>query len=175
MRVFIHQETKTGKKSKLVNKMTLVLPTTKVSIVGSGQVGKTTIRNMLEGGKGSIKPTIGIDIGKYADDELKCALFDLGGQTRFQMLWDDFLKGSNLIMLVTDSSKEDVEKSRKVIKRLQKRHGAKVIAIANKQDQVNRLNAKEVQKLLSVRTYPMVAIDGDRKTDMVNIIKENLE
>ncbi|MHA1681114.1 MAG: ADP-ribosylation factor-like protein [Promethearchaeota archaeon] len=154
--------------------MTLIVPTTKVSIVGSGRVGKTTIRAMLEGTKGPIKPTIGIDIGKFADDELKCAIFDLGGQQRFQMLWDDFLKGSNLIMLVTDSTRDDVNKAKQIVSRIQKTNGAKLIAIANKQDQDNRLNATQVQKILKIKTYPMIAVEKTRKAAMVNIIKENL-
>ncbi|MHA1846590.1 MAG: ADP-ribosylation factor-like protein [Promethearchaeota archaeon] len=154
--------------------MTLILPTTKVSIVGNGQVGKSTIRTMLEGESGPTKPTIGIDVGKYFDNELRCSIFDLGGQERFKMLWDDFIKGSNLIMVVTDSTREDVEKTKEIVHRLKKSHGSRIIAIANKQDQANRLNATQVSKILNVKTYPMIAIESGRKKAMVNIIKENL-
>jgi small GTP-binding protein len=154
--------------------MTLTIPTAKISIVGSGRVGKSTIRSMLEGKPMPTSPTIGIDIGKYADADMTCALFDLGGQERFQMLWEDFMKGSSLIMVVTDSTREDVEKSKQIVSRIQKSNGAKIIAIANKQDQANSLNATQVQKMLGVKTYPMVAIEA-RKNAMVSIIKENLE
>jgi small GTP-binding protein len=155
--------------------MTLKLPTAKIALVGNGRVGKSTIRTMLEGNPMPTSPTIGIDIGKYSDEDMNCALFDLGGQERFQMLWNDFMKGSSLIMVVTDSTREDVEKSREIVSRLQKSNGAKIIAIANKQDQANSLNATQVQKILGVKTYPMVATESTRKNAMVSIIKENLE
>lgn len=152
----------------------VIIPTVKVSLVGSGRVGKSTIRSMLEGTTAPAAPTIGVDIGKFADSDLKCAVFDLGGQERFKMLWDDFMKGSSLVMLVTDSSREDVEKSKALVADLQsKMKGARIIAIANKQDEANRLNATQVEKLLNVKTYPMVAIES-RRAAMVNIIKENL-
>lgn len=154
--------------------MTLTIPTAKIVLCGSGRVGKSTIRTMLEGTPMPNKPTIGIDIGKYTDDDMKCALFDLGGQERFQLLWDDFMRGSSLIMVVTDSTREDVEKSKQIVSRLQRTQGAKIIAIANKQDEANRLNAMQVQKALGVKTYPMVAIESTRKNAMVSIIKENL-
>jgi small GTP-binding protein len=152
----------------------LTVPICKIALVGNGRVGKSTIRTMLEGKDGPHHPTIGIDIGKYADDELKCAIFDLGGQERFKMLWNDFLKGSSLVMLVTDSSREDVEKAKGLIDQVQKVKGAKLIAIANKQDQENRLNATQVEKMLGIKTYPMIATEGTRRSAMVNIIKENL-
>jgi len=90
------------------------------------------------------------------------------------MLWNDFLKGSSLVMLVTDSSREDVEKAKGLIDQVQKVKGAKLIAIANKQDQENRLNATQVEKMLGIKTYPMIATEGTRRSAMVNIIKENL-
>ncbi|MHA1371657.1 MAG: ADP-ribosylation factor-like protein [Promethearchaeota archaeon] len=147
----------------------------KISLVGNGQVGKTTIRTMLEGSDEHPQPTIGIDIGKFSDHELKCAIFDLGGQERFKSLWDDFIKGSSLILLVTDSTRTDIDKAKKILNDLRtKSNGAKIIAIANKQDQSNRLNATQIQKILQVKTYPMIAIEKSRKKALVNIIKENL-
>ena len=151
------------------------IDTVKLSLVGNGRVGKSTIRSMLEGTPNKNSPTIGVDIGKFSDDELKCAVFDMGGQERFHMLWDDFMKGSSIVMLVTDSTRDDVQKARKIVQKLQKsKNGAKLIAIANKQDEANKLNATQVEKILKVKTYPMVAIQKARRSAMVNIIKENL-
>ncbi len=146
----------------------------KISLVGNGRVGKSTIRNMLEGKSAPTKPTIGVDVGRYRDDELTCAVFDLGGQDRFKCLWEDFMRGSSLVMLVTDSTREDVEKSKRILDTLHKVQGAKIIAIANKQDQTNHLNAMQVEKILGVKTYPMVATETTRRNAMVSIIKENL-
>ncbi|HME51286.1 MAG TPA: ADP-ribosylation factor-like protein [Candidatus Lokiarchaeia archaeon] len=152
------------------------IPMVKISLVGNGRVGKSTIRNMLEGnGITKTKPTVGVDVGRYSDDELKCAVFDLGGQDRFKCLWDDFIKGSSLVMVVTDSSRDDVEKSKDTVKSLQtKLQGSKIIAIANKQDEANKLNAMQVEKILGVKTYPMIATESTRRNAMISIVKENL-
>jgi small GTP-binding protein len=147
------------------------IPTVKISLVGGGRVGKSTIRSMLEGTPAPNGATIGVEVGKYVDDDLKAAIFDLGGQARFQCMWDQFMKGSSLVMLVTDSSREDVEK---IADNLQRMKGAKIIAIANKQDEANKLNAMQVEKILGMKTYPMIATEGTRRNAMINIIKENL-
>jgi small GTP-binding protein len=150
------------------------IPTVKISLVGGGRVGKSTIRSMLEGTPAPNGATIGVEVGKYVDDDLKAAIFDLGGQARFQCMWDQFMKGSSLVMLVTDSSREDVERAKKIADNLQRMKGAKIIAIANKQDEANKLNAMQVEKILGMKTYPMIATEGTRRNAMINIIKENL-
>ncbi len=150
-------------------------PAIKISLVGSGMTGKSTIRSMLERTDAPTKRTIGVDIGKFQEEDMKCVMFDMGGQERFKLLWDDFLKGSSLVMVVTDSTREDVEKARNVVDDLQtKMKGAKIIAIANKQDQANRLGAMQIEKILKVKTYPMVATEATRRSAMVNILRENL-
>ncbi|MEX2682408.1 MAG: ADP-ribosylation factor-like protein [Candidatus Sigynarchaeota archaeon] len=150
------------------------IPTVKISLVGNGRVGKSTIRSMLEGTPAPNGATIGVDIGKFVDEDLKAAIFDLGGQARFQMMWEQFMRGSKLVMLVTDSSREDVDRAKKIADSLQRVKGAKIIAIANKQDEANKLNAMQVEKILGVKTYPMVATESTRRNAMINIIKENL-
>ncbi|MBN2151125.1 MAG: GTP-binding protein [Candidatus Lokiarchaeota archaeon] len=150
------------------------IPTVKISLVGSGRVGKSTIRSMLEGTPAPNGATIGVDVGKFVDEDLKAAIFDLGGQARFQMMWDQFMRGSKLVMLVTDSSREDVDRAKRIADNLQRMKGAKIIAIANKQDEANKLNAMQVEKILGLKTYPMVATEAIRRNAMVSIIKENL-
>ncbi|NMC06019.1 MAG: GTP-binding protein [Candidatus Lokiarchaeota archaeon] len=150
------------------------IPTVKISLVGNGRVGKSSIRSMLEGTPAPNGATIGVDVGKFSDEDLKAAIFDLGGQARFQSLWNDFMKGSKLVMLVTDSSREDVERAKKIADNLQRMKGAKIIAIANKQDEANKLNATQVEKILGMKTYPMVATESTRRNAMISIIKENL-
>nr|MDO8086450.1 ADP-ribosylation factor-like protein [Candidatus Sigynarchaeum springense] len=150
------------------------LPTVKISLVGSGRVGKSTIRSMLEGTPAPNGATIGVDVGKFVDDDLKASIFDLGGQARFQLMWEQFMRGSKLVMLVTDSSRDDVDRAKKIAENLQRVKGAKIIAIANKQDEANKLNAMQVEKILGVKTYPMVATESTRRNAMISIIKENL-
>ena len=141
----------------------------KTALMGYPGVGKSTIIKLLSGKSEQelqqpYDPTIGIDFGTVDLMEgLKVSLWDLGGQSHFRVLWDSFLQGTGLICLVTDSSPENVAKSKEIVDKYKKFNGAKLIALANKQDLPNSMSPKEIEKALGITTIGMVAIKSQTK------------
>ncbi|TFG12440.1 MAG: hypothetical protein EU535_06230, partial [Promethearchaeota archaeon] len=87
-------------------------------------------------------------------------------------MWQDFLKGTGLAVLVIDSIEENIQKTKEIYERFSRSFGAKIIAIANKQDLPGALNADEVQKKLGgVKTYEMSAIRKELKDRMKQILE----
>jgi signal recognition particle receptor subunit beta len=87
-------------------------------------------------------------------------------------MWQDFLRGAGLAVIVCDSTEENVEKTKNIYNRFERSLGTKIIAIANKQDLPGALSARQVQKKLGgLKTYGMSAI----RPELQQRIKEILE
>lgn len=162
-----------------------VTTTLKVSIIGYGGVGKTTLVTLLNGGvpPTSYIPTIAIDIQKIEGARIgtyEVSTWDFAGQQRFQKLWELYFRGSRIILLVTDSTLENVLNSKDIVdlvrgrERLEPHFRHEVLAIANKQDLPGALSPTLVQRILGVKAHPMVAIDPTNRQNALDIIKEAL-
>ena len=149
----------------------------KICFLGEAGVGKTSLISLLRGemddsSNDQTKPTIGLEIKTSNIGDAKCTIWDLAGQRRFKAMWDDFLKNSGLAVLVCDSTEKNLEKTKELYNRYAKRIGAKMIAIANKQDLPGALGAEIVQeKLGGIPTYEMSAI----KKELCQRMREILE
>lgn len=86
-------------------------------------------------------------------------------------MWQDFLRGAGLTVLVCDSTEDNIKQTRKICDKFSRYMNTKIIAIANKQDLPKALSAKKVQKKLGIRTYGMSAI----RLDLQDRIREILE
>ncbi|MFX1590487.1 MAG: ADP-ribosylation factor-like protein, partial [Promethearchaeota archaeon] len=86
----------------------------KISLVGFSGVGKTTITKLIKAEEIPMKhvPTITGDIATIKIGKLHFHLWDFAGQEQFSYLWNNFVKGSDAVLLVTDSTLENVEKSK---------------------------------------------------------------
>src|SRR5271157_260028 len=149
----------------------------KISIVGSTNVGKSSIKRLLEGDvkdPSFRQTTIGVDIGKIIVDDTTCILWDLGGQNQFHLLWDQFMKDTNLTIVVTDSTEKNVDETKDIVERFNRFQGSKVIAIANKQDVPGALPPEEVGKRLGLKTYGAVAVDGQNASKLMQILRTEL-
>ncbi|MHA1746469.1 MAG: ADP-ribosylation factor-like protein [Promethearchaeota archaeon] len=148
----------------------------KAILIGESGVGKSTLSKLLRNlpTNGARKPTVGVNIEKVSTGAGNMCLWDLAGQRRFRVMWTDFMRGSQLAIVVTDSSPENVAHTKEIINRYMTNTAAKVIAIANKQDLNESLSPEEVQAKLGVPTYGMVGIQHQNKTRLIQIIERSV-
>ena len=151
---------------------------TKISLVGFSGVGKTTITNLIR----SIEipsihiPTITGKVSNVKIGKLFFHLWDFAGQEQFSYLWNDFVVGSDAIIIITDSSLENVEKSKFFIELIkQSAPYAHAAVIGNKQDLPSALSVEKIEEIMGLKTYKMIAIDPDNRDKMIQIIADILE
>ena len=150
----------------------------KISLIGFSGVGKTTISKLIREEEIPTvhRPTITgkrsiIKIGK-----LQFVLWDFAGQEQFSFLWNSFIKGSDAVLLITDSTLENAEKSKFFIELINEEAPyANSAIIANKQDLPGALKPEEIEKILGLKAYSMVAIDPENREKMIRIISDTLE
>ena len=91
----------------------------KIVILGEGGVGKTTLTKLICGQDVDLEyvPTITADIASYEGDEFErsITLWDFAGQAQFRSLWKSLLEGSDICILVTDSTFENINGSKEII------------------------------------------------------------
>ncbi len=150
---------------------------TKISLVGFSGVGKTTSTRLICATEiPSVHiPTITGKISIAKIGKLYFHLWDFAGQEQFSYLWNDFILGSDAVLIITNSTLENVEKSRFFIE-LIKEHApyAQAAIIGNKQDLPNALSVEKIEEILGLKTYSMVAIDPENRDKMIQIIADIL-
>ena len=151
---------------------------TKISLVGFSGVGKTTTTKLICATEiPSVHiPTITGKISTVKIGKLYFHLWDFAGQEQFSYLWNDFILGSDAVLIITDSTLENVEKSKFFIE-LIKEHApyAHTAVIGNKQDLPGALEAAKIEEILGLKTYAMIAIDSNNREKMIQIIADILE
>lgn len=153
----------------------------KISIIGHPAVGKTTILKLLC--KDTIDrlyfPTQGFDLKKVKYGNFNLKVWDFGGQKAYLSYLKDYLVGSDLVVIVTDSTPLNVLNSRQLIDFSNDivDDDCPIIAIANKQDLCKidgRMNQNRVEDVLHVKTYGLTAINRSERVKFMNIIKKEL-
>lgn len=147
----------------------VILEPIKVSIIGLGGVGKTTLVRLISGKVINLEyqPTINVDISNYDGTEIgvnrTIMLWDFAGQSNYRALWGSLLDRTDIVLLVLDSDYESLNPTKEIIRDILEKHykDTLVIGIANKQDLPNRLTAKFCEKMLSeIEIDPPIVVHG---------------
>jgi small GTP-binding protein len=150
----------------------------KISLVGFSGVGKTTITRLIKAEEIPMQhiPTITGDIATIKIGKLHFHLWDFAGQEQFSYLWNNFIKGSDAVLLITDSSLENVEKSKFFLELIKEQApNAHTAIIGNKQDLDESMKPEQIEKILGLKTYSMIAKDPDNRDRMIQIVADILE
>ena len=161
----------------------LILGAIKIAVLGFGGVGKTDLVRLICGVDKDLEyvPTITADIASYEGEEFErsITLWDFAGQAQFRSLWKNLLEGSDICLLVTDSTFESINSTREIIHDILDKYfqDKLVIGIANKQNLPNRLTPEFCEKILStenrvIKTYGMDATNPMYREKMLAILKE---
>jgi len=154
----------------------------KVTFIGSPAVGKTTMLRLLS--KDMIDrfyfPTHGFDLKTIKLDDYNIRIWDFGGQhSYFKTYSRDYLLGSDVIFVVTDSTPRNVLNTRELINYATHfiDEDCPIVAIANKQDlkkNNGRMTPERVEDILHVKTYGLTAINPNERIKLIEIIRKEL-
>lgn len=150
----------------------------KIAVVGFAGVGKTTIKKLIKMDEIPLQhvPTITGEIATIKIGKLFFRLFDFAGQEQFKFLWKGFIKESDAVLIVTDSTIKNVEKSKFFLDlKVKEVPHARAAIIGNKQDLPNALSTQEIETLMGLKTYPMVANRKENRNKMIRIIADILD
>ncbi len=150
----------------------------KISIIGFSGVGKTTTTQLIKSEEIPMQhiPTITGKVATVKIGKLHLFLWDFAGQEQFNFLWEKFIKGSDAVLLMTNSTLENLEKSRYFFELINKVvPSARFAIIANKQDLPGAMKVEDIERLMGNKTYSMVAIDPNNRSKMIRIIADLLD
>ncbi|MBY9007504.1 MAG: GTP-binding protein [Candidatus Lokiarchaeota archaeon] len=150
----------------------------KISLIGFSGVGKTTTTQLIKDQEIPMQhvPTITGKIATIKIGKLVFKLWDFAGQEQFSYLWNNFVQGSDAILIITDSTLENVEKSRYFLEIIKNEApNANSAVIGNKQDLEGALSIQKIEEIIGLKTYSMVAIEPNNRDKMILIISDILE
>ena len=167
----------------------IIVTPVKISLVGYGGVGKTTILKLIRGETPpkEYKPTLAPEITTIEGamegtvetanvGNVRVIVWDFAGQEQFRALWNLWMRGSDIVILVTDSTYENVVKTKFLLDLIREwAPHIKVIAFANKQDLPEAMKPEEVSEILGIKAHGTIAIDPTYRFIILDILKNTIE
>ncbi|MFX0047684.1 MAG: GTP-binding protein [Candidatus Hermodarchaeota archaeon] len=149
-----------------------------ISLVGYSGTGKTTLFNLLRTKELNVEnqPNISGDVAILRVGQIYFLLRDFTGDEKIGFLWNNFIRGSDCVLLVTDSTDKNVTNSRFFLGKIEEEAPyAYTATIGNKQDLGNAINDTKIRKIMGLETYPIVALNSENREKLILIISEILE
>ena len=151
----------------------------KLCLAGHGGTGKTTLLELAtlpsRGPPQEYVPTFFGDkaLLKADFDPYIFSIFDLGGQDRFVQEWGKIIRAGNLVVIVTDSTENNMEWTKRVAYPVLKTElpYARAIALANKQDLPGAMSPEEVSQRLGVPANGMQANQRDFRDRWLELLR----
>ena len=164
----------------------VIITPVKISLVGYGGVGKTTILKLIRGETPpkEYKPTLTPEVATLESamegtvetasvGNVRVVVWDFAGQEQFRALWNLWMRGSDIVILVTDSTYENVMKTKFLLDLIREwAPHIKVIAFANKQDLPEAMKPEEVSEILGIKAHGTIAIDPSYREKILAILGE---
>ena len=131
-------------------------------VLGLDNAGKTTILRKLSNEEiTNVTPTAGFNIKTILMSNFRLSVWDIGGQKAIRPYWKQFYDSTDaLIYVINSADKKRVEETGEELSQLleeDQMNGVPLLVLANKQDLVNALSAKDVAEgldLFSIRDRP---------------------
>ncbi len=150
----------------------------KIALVGELGVGKTTIANLVRTETIPVKndPKNNKDIATIKIGNLHFELWDFTGEEKHGFLWSKFVKGCDAVILITDSTLENVEKSKYFLEIIEKSAPKSFPAVfANKQDLENPIEPNQIETILGIKTYSTTTKNPENRDKIIQIIVNILD
>jgi small GTP-binding protein len=147
---------------------------TKVLIMGYAGVGKTTIKDLLRGKTLPLQhnPTIGVEVIQLTEDTM---IWDTAGQVGYLQLLPQYLKGADLVVVVSDSTLKNALMTKKLVDTLRHNSRAHFVVIANKQDQLLSLTPSRVAQIIAIDEFiGLTALDTKQRESIIDFINRGL-
>ncbi len=151
----------------------LMLRPAKISIIGNDFVGKSSICEMLQSGKipKKYKETTNLKNYKAKLFGMPVLIWDIPDSSDLsENVWKLFILGSDAVILVLDSSRENVKESKLMVDLTDKIiANAELLIVANKQDTEEALSPKELESIIQNKVFPFV---GNKPENSIFIQKQ---
>ena len=146
--------------SPLIEELLMLRPA-KISVIGYDFVGKSSICEMIQNGKvpRKYKETTHMKKDKAKLFGMPILIWDIPDQGDIsEKVWQSFILGSDAVILVLDSTKENVEESKLMVEVTDKIiPQAELLIVANKQDSSDALTPEEIENILGTKVFPFEA------------------
>ncbi|MBD3351478.1 MAG: hypothetical protein GF364_08320 [Candidatus Lokiarchaeota archaeon] len=144
----------------------------KISIIGYDQTGKTNIAKLVLEGKVPEKyiETTGLETyeGKLFDFPL--LIWEISDDVG-EDLWSKYIKASDALVVVLDSTMENAKETKNMIEKTAKDlPHAELLIVANKQDKEDALIIEQMEKTLGYKVFPFSA----NKEENAKLIQEQV-
>ena len=150
-----------------------------IALVGFKNVGKTTIAHLICEDEKNIQQdlTLKKNIYPLKIKDLEFNLWDFSGEVHLLFLWPKYLKDSDAMLIITDSSPKIVEKSRFFVDLIKRDfQDSKYGLIANKQDLPKSVRLEKIIKMFSdLKVYGLTALNQSDREKIISIIVDILQ